>query len=70
MEKFTPASPDALLKKEADMTLAKFGHLNKLVDVINTITENVYADNTAALAGGLEAGTLYSTATGEVRVVV
>jgi len=70
MEKFIPASPDALLKKEADMTLAKFGHLNKLVDVINTITENVYADNTAALAGGLEVGTLYSTATGEVRVVV
>ena len=70
MKKFTPASPDALLKKEADMTLAKFGHLNKLVDVINTITENIYADNTAALAGGLEVGTLYSTATGEVRVVV
>lgn len=70
MEEFIPVSPDALLKKEADMTLAKFGHLNKLVDVINTITKNVYADNTAALAGGLEVGTFYSTATGEVRVVV
>lgn len=30
----------------------------------------VYADNAAALAGGLTANTLYRTATGEVRIVV
>jgi hypothetical protein len=70
MEKFVPASPDALLKKDADMTLAKFGHINKIVDVINTISENVYPDNATAVTAGLEVGTLYSTATGEVRIVV
>ena len=43
---------------------------SEIVSVINQITDNVYADNTAALAAGLEVGTLYSTATGEVRVVV
>ena len=52
------------------MSLAKFGHLNEIVSVINQITDNVYADNTAALAAGLEVGTLYSTGTGEVLVVV
>jgi hypothetical protein len=41
-----------------------------LLDLINQITENVYADNAAALAAGLEVGALYSTATGAVRVVV
>jgi hypothetical protein len=70
MKKFIPKSPDKFLKKEADMSLAKFGHLNEIVSVINQITDNVYADNTAALAAGLEVGTLYSTSTGEVRVVV
>ena len=30
----------------------------------------IYADNTAALAGGLSVGSLYKTATGEVRVVI
>jgi len=29
----------------------------------------VYADNAAALAGGLEANAIYRTATGEVRAV-
>lgn len=70
MKKFIPKSPDKFLKKEADMSLAKFGHLNEIVSVINQITDNVYADNTAALAAGLEVGTLYSTGTGEVLVVV
>lgn len=30
----------------------------------------VYADNTAALAGGLTVGKVYQTVTGELRVVV
>ncbi len=29
-----------------------------------------YADNTAAISGGLSVGTMYKTATGEVRIVV
>jgi hypothetical protein len=70
MENFVPKSPDKFLRKDADMSLAKFGHLNELVRKFNEITNNVYANNAAALAAGLEVGTLYSTATGEVRVVV
>lgn len=70
MEKFVPLSPDPYLRKDADATVAKFGHLNAVLDVINAAKNNVYADNAAALLGGLEVGTLYSTATGEVRIVV
>lgn len=61
MKKFIPKSPDKFLKKEADMSLAKFGHLNEIVSVINQTTNNVYADNAAAVAAGLEVGDFYST---------
>jgi hypothetical protein len=57
-------------KNDGNATLARVGHVNYLLDLINQITENVYADNAAALAAGLEVGTLYSTAAGAVRVVV
>lgn len=57
-------------KNDGNATLARVGHVNYLLDLINQITENVYADNAAALAAGLEVGALYSTATGAVRVVV
>ena len=70
MEKFIPQSPDPYLKKDADMSLAKFGHLNAMLLLINAAKDNVYADNIAALAGGLTEGDVYSTATGEVRIVV
>lgn len=36
---------------------------------IGALADEVFADNTAAKAGGLTAGQLYSTATGEVMVV-
>jgi hypothetical protein len=36
MEKFKPLSPDPFLVKNEDMSLAKFGHMNALVDAINT----------------------------------
>jgi hypothetical protein len=58
------------LKRKGDNKLARVGHVNYALDAINQITKNVFADNTAALAGGLSVGTLYSTAAGEVRVVV
>lgn len=61
MDKFIPKSPDKFLKKDADATLARFGHLNELVNKLNQAAENVYADNAAALAGGLVAGDFYST---------
>lgn len=67
MKKFTPQSPDPYLNEDSDMGLARFGHLNALKA---SVSENVYADNATALAGGLTVGDLYSTATGEVRVVV
>jgi hypothetical protein len=70
MEKFIPQSPDPYLNEDADMHLAKFGHLNAMLLLVNAAKNNVYADNTAALAGGLEVGDVYSTATGEVRIVV
>jgi hypothetical protein len=44
----------------------------KLSDVISLIGSTLltYANNAAALSGGLTVGSLYKTATGEVRVVV
>lgn len=41
MNKFKPQSPDPFLKKDADMSLAKFGHLNAIVDEITTMA-NIY----------------------------
>jgi hypothetical protein len=77
MEKFVPQSPDPFLKKDSDMSLAKFGHINAIVEELNTVNAtvtqiktNVYANNAAAIAGGLTQGDFYSTATGEVRIVV
>ena len=35
MKKFNPKSPDSFLDKGADMSLAKFGHLNAIVDGLN-----------------------------------
>jgi hypothetical protein len=37
MEKFRPLSPDPFLVQEADMSLAKFGHINAIVDELNAI---------------------------------
>lgn len=42
-----------------------------LTDAITALTvAGTFADNAAALAGGLTTGQIYRTATGEVRVVV
>jgi len=38
---------------------------NSLINALST-----YADNAAAISGGLATGTMYKTATGEVRIVV
>jgi len=37
INKFFPTSPDTFLKAESDMALAKFGHLNAIVDAYNTL---------------------------------
>ena len=41
MKKFIPQSPDPYIKKEADMGLAKFGHLNAIVAAFSTIDIDV-----------------------------
>jgi hypothetical protein len=66
-EQFIPQSPDSFLKKEADMSLVKYGHLNFLLDQCNN---NVYANNTAAKAGGLKKGDFYRTSTGQIFIVI
>ena len=35
MEKFRPLSPDPFIIDDADMTVARFGHINAIVDAIN-----------------------------------
>jgi hypothetical protein len=37
--KFFPVSPDTFLKAGSDMALAKFGHLNSLIDYVNTAVD-------------------------------
>lgn len=66
-QQFIPQSPDSFLKKEADMSLVKFGHLNFLLDQCNN---NVYANNTAAKADGLKKGDFYRTSTGQLFIVI
>ena len=68
MKKFIPESPDTLLIKEADMSLAKFGHINSIVLALQGALNNEYADNVAAKAAGLVDGDFYHTA-GFVKVV-
>jgi hypothetical protein len=65
MVKFIAISPDPYLKTDNDMAPAKFGHLNALLANIR----REYADNAAACAAGLKVGELYSTPSGEVRIV-
>ena len=48
MKKFSPTSPDDFLMKGADMSLAKFGHLNAIVDGINKA--NIVSGNGATVA--------------------
>lgn len=58
------------LRFTGDNKLARVGHVNYALGVTNQITANVFPNNAAALAGGLSVGDLYSTAAGEVRVVI
>lgn len=49
MKYFTPKSPDPFIKKDADMSIAKFGHLNAIVNELNQFHLN---QTIAAFAGG------------------
>jgi hypothetical protein len=70
MKKIDILNLSKYLRRTGDNKLARVGHVNYALDVTNQITTNVFANNLAALAGGLTVGTLYSTASGEVRVVI
>ena len=67
LDKFKQVQDDKVLdsKNKAEHGLAKFAHLNKVVDFVNV---KAYADNAAAVAAGLKVGDLYHTA-GDVKVV-
>jgi hypothetical protein len=65
MKKFIPQSPDPFLKKGSDMSLAKFGHLNELLRMM----QREFTNDNAAKAAGLIVGDLYSKPGGAVHVV-
>lgn len=54
MNKFKPKSPDPYIRKSEDMELAKFGHLNALVDVFTQQAQS--QTGLVALAGGGQSG--------------
>lgn len=37
MNKFRPVSPDPFIVEDQDMTLARFGHINAIVDQLNAV---------------------------------
>lgn len=49
--------------------LALFKNTNQFVTVVGTVLPT-YANNAAAVLGGLAIGSMYKTITGEVRIVV
>lgn len=70
IKKFTPKSPDPSMKgDERNMGLVKFGHLNEVVSLFEQMRDNVYANNAAAIAGGLEPGDFYRTNLGTLHIV-
>lgn len=61
-------SSSGRLRPEVDGTYEIGGPANRVKTV--HVAPDTYADNASAVSGGLTVGTLYKTATGEVRVVV
>lgn len=62
INKFSPVSPDTFLKAGSDMALAKFGHLNAIVDAYNTLDTAVTAFS--PIAGTLKANTINESTSG------
>lgn len=56
INKFSPVSPDTFLKAQSDMALAKFGHLNAIVDAYNTLDTAVTA--ISSTTGALKANSI------------
>jgi len=68
INKFSPVSPDTFLKAGSDMALAKFGHLNTIVDAYNTLDTAVTAFSPSV--GALKANTITESTTGNgVKII-
>lgn len=50
MNHFKPLQPDPFIKKDSDMTPAKFGHLNHIMNLLGDIQEEIETDNVPAAA--------------------
>jgi hypothetical protein len=64
LNKFSPVSPDTFLKAEKDMALAKFGHLNAIVDANNTLDTAVTAISSTTGTVKANSITEYTTGSG------
>jgi len=62
INKFFPTSNDPFLLTDADMALAKFGHLNDIVDAYNTLDTAVTA--ISSVTGELKANTITESTIG------
>jgi len=52
LEKFIPSSPDENLRVDSDLTPARFGHLNQIVDYVNNNSGGLKLKDNALLATG------------------
>jgi hypothetical protein len=62
IEKFVPLSPDPYLNEGADMTLARFGHLNGLVNTLNLNSDKKF-DVVSYYSGSLSSGGSFKLST-------
>lgn len=69
LNKFSPVSPDTFLKAGSDMALAKFGHLNAIVDAYNTVDTSNTANANILSLNGLTASTTLTTRVDAISTV-
>lgn len=62
IQKFIPQSPDPDLNAGSDMTLARFGHLNSLVDTLNLNSDKKF-DLVSYYSGSLSSGGSFKLST-------
>ena len=75
LKKFTATSPDPLLENASragaygEAQKARLVHVNAVISFLQASATQSYADNAAAVAGGLVVGDFYHTA-GFLKVVI
>jgi len=69
INKFSPVSPDTFLKAGSDMALAKFGHLNTIVDAYNTLDTIVSNGTTfsVTLAAGVSSSAIFTLTNSSIK---